>query len=206
MPKCWPDVSVATAAFGHGVAVTPLQFIDAAGGIVRDGTHVPITLLKRDPADLPARSTVSPATSALLRWLMWLVVKDGTGTRANLDSYEIGGKTGTAEKPGRGGYSADRVLASFLRHLPDRCAALYGFPLPGRAQGRRGELRSARGWLDRGARGRDHHRSDRSRPWGVAWRAASGGGLSRAVGRLHPDKVTTTIRREASFAPGIAVR
>ena len=53
-----------------------------------------------------------------MRWLMWLVVEQGTGTKAKLASYEIGGKTGTAEKPGRGGFSTDRVLASFLGAFP----------------------------------------------------------------------------------------
>ena len=118
-PKKWADVTVATAAFGHGISVTPLQFLDAAGGLVGDGTRVPVTLLKREPgADLPHTRYVSARTAELMRWLMWLVVEQGTGTKAKLASYEIGGKTGTAEKAGRGGYSTDRVLASFLGAFP----------------------------------------------------------------------------------------
>jgi cell division protein FtsI (penicillin-binding protein 3) len=118
-PNKWADVTVATAAFGHGIAVTPLQFLDAAGGLVGDGTRVPITLLKRGPdAELPHTRYVSAHTAELMRWLMWLVVEQGTGMKAKLASYEIGGKTGTAEKPGRGGYSSDRVLASFLGAFP----------------------------------------------------------------------------------------
>ena len=99
-PKKWADVTVATADFGHGIAVTPLQFLDAAGGLVGDGTRVPITLLEREP-DAPLQHTryVSAHTAELMRWLMWLVVEQGTGTKAKLASYEIGGKTGTAEKP-----------------------------------------------------------------------------------------------------------
>jgi cell division protein FtsI (penicillin-binding protein 3) len=49
---------------------------------------------------------------------MWLAVEHGTGTQANLDSYEIGGKTGTAEKPVGGRYSLDSVLASFVAAFP----------------------------------------------------------------------------------------
>ncbi len=119
VPKRWADVTVATTSFGHGISVTPLQFVDAVGGLVRDGTRIRPTLLKRDAADLPPRTRfVSEQTAATLRWLMWLVVEHGTGTRAKLASYEIGGKTGTAEKPSRGGYSRDRVLASFLGAFP----------------------------------------------------------------------------------------
>ena len=46
---------MATTSFGHGIAVTPLQFIDAVGGVVRDGMRVPPTLLKRDPDAIPPR-------------------------------------------------------------------------------------------------------------------------------------------------------
>ena len=68
--------------------MTPLQFVDAVGGLVRDGTHVPLTLLKRDPAALPARTRyISAHTAETLRWLMWLVIEHGTGTRAHLPTY-----------------------------------------------------------------------------------------------------------------------
>jgi cell division protein FtsI (penicillin-binding protein 3) len=119
-PKRWADVAVATSAFGHGIAVTPLQFVDAASGLVGDGTRVPPTLLKRPDGDAGLSRTryVKPHTAELMKWLMWLCVEEGTGTLAKLDAYEIGGKTGTAEKPGHGGYSLDKVLASFLGAFP----------------------------------------------------------------------------------------
>lgn len=118
-PKRWPDVTVATTAFGHGIAVTPLQFIDSAAGLVGDGTHVPTTLLKRaDTAALTRTRYIDPHTADLMHWLMWLVVEQGSGTRAKLDSYLIGGKTGTAEKSNGRGYSKDKVLASFLAAFP----------------------------------------------------------------------------------------
>ena len=55
-PKRWADVTVATTSFGHGIAVTPLQFVDAVGGLIGDGTRVPPTLLKRAPATVPPRT------------------------------------------------------------------------------------------------------------------------------------------------------
>jgi cell division protein FtsI (penicillin-binding protein 3) len=119
VPKRWADVTVATTAFGHGIAVTPLQFVDAVSGLIGDGTRIPPTLLERDAsAELPQTRFVSARTADLMRWLMWLTVEEGTGSRAKLPSYLVGGKTGTAEKAGRGGYSLDRVLASFIGAFP----------------------------------------------------------------------------------------
>lgn len=119
VPKRWADVTVATTAFGHGIAVTPVQFVDAVSGLIGDGTHIPTTILKREPgAVVPQTRYVSARTADLMRWLMWLTVEEGTGTRAKLASYLMGGKTGTAEKAGRGGYSLDRVLASFFGAFP----------------------------------------------------------------------------------------
>jgi cell division protein FtsI (penicillin-binding protein 3) len=120
-PERWAEVTVATTSFGHGIAVSPLQFLDAVAGVVGDGTRVAPTLLKRsrgDAAAAPRTRIVSAETAATMRWLMWLAVEQGTGVRAKLASYLVGGKTGTAEKPGRGGYSLDRVLASFVGAFP----------------------------------------------------------------------------------------
>lgn len=120
-PPRWADVTVATTSFGHGIAVTPLQFVDAVNGVLGDGNRIPTTLLRRTPGEvaaLPRTRFVAAATADAMRFLMWLVVEQGTGTQAKLGSYLIGGKTGTAEKPGRGGYSDDLVLASFLGAFP----------------------------------------------------------------------------------------
>ena len=118
-PRRWSDITVATSSFGHGIAVTPLQFLETVGGLIGDGTRVPTTLIERDPAaELPRTRIVDDHTADLMRWLMWLTVEQGTGTRAKLDSYLIGGKTGTAEKPENGRYSTDKVLASFVGAFP----------------------------------------------------------------------------------------
>ena len=63
---------------------------------------------------------VSEATSAALRELMRLGVthKAGTGRLAKAEGYRVGGKTGTAEMPGRGGYREKAVIASFLGAFP----------------------------------------------------------------------------------------
>jgi cell division protein FtsI (penicillin-binding protein 3) len=121
LPKRWADSTTATASFGHSIAVTPLLFVDAVGTVAGDGTRVAPTLLKRQRgAPIERRRLVSARTAEDLRWLMWLTVAKGTGTRAKTPGYLVGGKTGTADKvdPVRGGYLRGAVLASFIGVFP----------------------------------------------------------------------------------------
>ena len=119
LPRRWADVTTATVSFGHGIAVTPFHYLDVVGGLVGDGTRIPPTLLARSPDDLPPRERlVSAKTAQDLRFLLWLTVENGTGTKAQVAGYMVGGKTGTADKAVRGGYSHDAVLASFVGVFP----------------------------------------------------------------------------------------
>lgn len=121
LPRRWADSTTATASFGHSIAVTPLQFVEAVAAISGDGTMVRPTLLKRAPDEHPERSQlVSQKTADALRFLMWLTVEKGTATSARGSGYLLGGKTGTADKvdPVNGGYLHGSVLASFVGVFP----------------------------------------------------------------------------------------
>jgi cell division protein FtsI (penicillin-binding protein 3) len=121
LPPRWSEIASATIAFGHGIAVSVLQFVDAVGGVIGDGTRAPPTLLRRDAADLPPRQRlVGPETAATLDFLMWLTVQSGTGTRGKVPGYLLGGKTGTADKvnPNGRGYLRGAVIASFIGVFP----------------------------------------------------------------------------------------
>lgn len=111
-----------TLAYGHGLALTPLQFTAAAAGLLNGGTTVTPTFLARDPSEpaLAGARLISPRTSALLREVMRRNVTDpaGTGRRADVAGYDVGGKTGTAEMAVRGGYRKKSVIASFLAAFP----------------------------------------------------------------------------------------
>lgn len=121
LPQRWGDVENMTIAYGHGIAVAPLQFAAAAAGIVNGGHRVMPTFVKRQPdagtADIPV---VSAATSDKMRVLLRRNVseKAGTGKRAEVGGYQVGGKTGTAEMPGAGGYRQKAVISSFLAAFP----------------------------------------------------------------------------------------
>lgn len=127
LPAAWGLTETVTIAYGHGLAVAPLQFAVAAAAIVNGGERLAPTFLRHAgapgtaPVSAPAGArVVSGATSASLRELMRLGVthESGTGRRAEADGYGVGGKTGTAEMPGRGGYREKAVIASFLGAFP----------------------------------------------------------------------------------------
>lgn len=112
-----------TLAYGHGLAVTPLQFAVAAAALLNGGTKVTPTFLSRDTIADPASASdrlVSERTSGLLRELMRRNVTEpaGTGGRADVPGYHVGGKTGTAEMAVGGSYRKKSVISSFLGVFP----------------------------------------------------------------------------------------
>jgi len=118
-PAVWRQINSATIAYGHGASVSPLQMASAVGAMVNGGVLRPGTLLKRLPDERPiGRQVISPRTSDAMRWLMRLAVTHGTGKRAEAPGLLVGGKTGTAEKIGPGGYIKGKLLSSFVAAFP----------------------------------------------------------------------------------------
>ena len=119
-PAKWGDLTTMTVAFGHGIAVTPLQVAVADAALVNGGKLIPPTFFPRtrEEADKLAVQAVSPATSANLRYLFALNIEKGSGARAAVPGYMVGGKTGTAEKVENGRYSGNKRLNSFLAAFP----------------------------------------------------------------------------------------
>lgn len=118
-PARWKELETMTIAFGHGLAVSPLQLASAMSAMVNGGRYVTPTLLKRGPDNpVSEREIMSEATSAKLRKLLRLVVSDGTGRKAAAPGYFVGGKTGTAEKAIGRGYSRKRMITSFAGAFP----------------------------------------------------------------------------------------
>lgn len=121
LPPRWGKTAIMTASFGHGLAVAPMQFAAAAAGLLV-GRQVQPTFLKRDPP--VDGSTGSPLIDAKTRKFLVTLFQhnvagpDGTGKRAAVAGYDVGGKTGTADIPGKGGYGRHGVLSSFLAAWP----------------------------------------------------------------------------------------
>jgi cell division protein FtsI (penicillin-binding protein 3) len=116
----WGDISTITIAFGHGIAVAPLQAVMGVSALVNGGYLIPPTFLKRSEADAMAvaKRVIKPETSIKMRYLMRLNAEVGTARKADVKGYYIGGKTGTAEKVINGRYAKKRVLTAFTGILP----------------------------------------------------------------------------------------
>jgi len=119
VPNPWREINTITISFGHGLSVTPLQLLSGVATLINGGEYHPPTLLARSPDEaVSGLRIVSPKTSEQMRGLMRLVVTDGTGKNADVAGYEVGGKTGTAEKAANGGYRKKSVLSSFVAAFP----------------------------------------------------------------------------------------
>jgi len=116
-PSHWKDVETATISFGHGISVSPLSFAAAAAAVVNGGTRITPTFLRHDKPQAGER-VISEKTSAAMRGLMRLVVTEGTGRNADVPGYDIGGKTGTAEKAQGHGYAHKSLISSFCGVFP----------------------------------------------------------------------------------------
>ena len=120
LPKRWSKITSATAAFGHGFAVQPLQGLQVVSGLLNGGLMIPPTFIKRDKetARAQGKQIVKPETSEKMRYLFRLNAVDGTASRAEVPGYRVGGKTGTAEKVVNGRYARDKRLSSFIGAFP----------------------------------------------------------------------------------------
>lgn len=116
-PRHWEEIEAATIAYGHGISVNPLAFAAAAASVVNGGTMIRPTFLKHNEVQHGER-IISEDTSVTMRKLMRLVVTDGTGTKANIPGYNVGGKTGTAEKAENGSYAHHALISSFCGVFP----------------------------------------------------------------------------------------
>jgi len=116
-PDHWGIIETATIGFGHGIAVEPLAYVSAAASVVNGGRRIVPTFLKTD-ADRRGAQVIAPETSAELRGLLRYVVTNGTGRKADIPGYDVGGKTGSAEKPGKHGYQSHVLVTSFFAAFP----------------------------------------------------------------------------------------
>ncbi|WP_299358188.1 penicillin-binding protein 2 [uncultured Paracoccus sp.] len=118
VPTRWPAVTAATVAFGHGLAASPLHLAAAYATIANDGRKVRPTLVHR--REHPQGEVVlSEAAAAAGRKLLRQVVTRGTAKAAEVEGYDVAGKTGTADKPRRGGgYHDNKVVSTFASMYP----------------------------------------------------------------------------------------
>jgi len=123
----WSQLSNASLSIGQEINVTPLQVIDAIAAVANGGLRVQPRIVEKvvdaknntiytPPQTAPVR-VISEKTAAVLNEILKAVVTNGTGVQAALAEHVVAGKTGTAQKAGRGGYG-DKVVASFGGYVP----------------------------------------------------------------------------------------
>ncbi|RLB05951.1 MAG: penicillin-binding protein [Deltaproteobacteria bacterium] len=129
-PKSWSQVDLANISFGQGISVTALQLITALSCIANGGNLMKPYLAQRitdergkvvvEFSPEVRKRVLSEATCRRVTSILKDVVRRGTGTLAHLADYEVAGKTGTAQKvdPLKGGYSEDKIIASFMGFVP----------------------------------------------------------------------------------------
>lgn len=126
--KKWDGMKKYTMSYGQGIAITPLQMISALATTVNGGIYYEPYIvdsikssdgitIKKNIAE-PKRRVISEATSKKIREMLRDAVENGTGKNGGISGYSIGGKTGTAQISGRGGYLKHEYMSSFMGIFP----------------------------------------------------------------------------------------
>lgn len=119
LPRNWSEISTMTISYGHGLSTSPLHLATGYASLLNGGTQVEPTLLRQTAVPQGPR-IVSEAVSRRSIDMLRQVVVRGTASFGEVPGYEVGGKTGTADKPrenGRGYYD-DKVIATFASVFP----------------------------------------------------------------------------------------
>jgi len=123
----WHTIDVATASFGQGIVMTPLELLDAFSSLANDGKrmepHVVSKIITPDgqTIDLPPKmlsQTVKSETAKVMTEILVNAVNKGEAQFARVKGYRIAGKTGTAQIPIAGHYDPNKTIASFIGFAP----------------------------------------------------------------------------------------
>lgn len=122
----WREIDLATASFGQGIAVTPIQMIRAVAAIANGGNlmepHV-VNKIKDDKGSFEIkpkiiRQVIKDSTAQMVKEMMVVAVEEGEAKVFRLKGFKVAGKTGTAQIPVAGHYDADKTIASFVGFAP----------------------------------------------------------------------------------------
>ncbi|MBU4351374.1 penicillin-binding protein 2 [Candidatus Parcubacteria bacterium] len=124
------EINFATASFGQGIEITPIQLVKAYCAIANNGKMPKPHLIKEIVNEVNGKgliqkirpelsqNIISPETSAKVTSMMVSVIENGYSKKAKIPGYFIAGKTGTAQVPEEGTYSSDKTIQSFVGFAP----------------------------------------------------------------------------------------
>ena len=126
--KDWSEINLATISFGQGIAVTPLQIVSAVQGSINNGEQMQPRIIRqildsegnivKDFTPEVKSRPISKETSYKINMILRNVVENGTGKKARIPGYLVGGKSGTANVVENGMYAKGKYIASFVGFAP----------------------------------------------------------------------------------------
>ncbi len=117
-PRKWTELSAMTISYGHGLSTSPMHLAAGYSAIANGGRYVSPTILKQDGPQLGPR-VMSAQAAAQSRVMLRRVVTEGTASFGEVEGYNVGGKTGSADKPKPGGgYYEGKLLSTFASIFP----------------------------------------------------------------------------------------
>ena len=110
VPFNWGKCKLATVSYGHGITTTILQLAKAYSIVANGGYEIKPSLIKKDEYLKNNRILNEKVSKEIVQILRKIVTqKEGTASLANVNGYEVAGKTGTAQKSVEGGYSKKKI-------------------------------------------------------------------------------------------------
>lgn len=124
----WYPIDVATASFGQGISMTPLQLITAVNAIAADGNLMQPYVVEKiitDEKEIEIKPKIKrrifdSSTTKVMTWMMVNAIENGESKWVKIPGHEIAGKTGTAQIPVAGHYDPNQTIASFVGFFPAR--------------------------------------------------------------------------------------
>ncbi len=123
----WVPIDLATASFGQGISITPIQLVTAVNTIANGGVRMKPYVVQKIQTEQGKIVEIEPeilntpitsATSEVLKWMMVNSVERGESQWTKLPGYRVAGKTGTAQIPVAGRYDPNKTIASFVGFFP----------------------------------------------------------------------------------------
>lgn len=116
-PRRWKDINLLTISYGYGLAVSPLHIISATNAIINDGKMITPRFTYNFKSQ-KKNQIISKETSDLMKRLFRITVEKGTARLANVNGFNVGGKTGTARKISNNEYKQGEYVSSFMGVFP----------------------------------------------------------------------------------------
>lgn len=125
--KEWKEIDLATASFGQGIAVTPIQMVRAVSVVANGGNLMEPHIVKeiKDESGKTfeikpkvIREVIKDSTASIVKEMMVAAIEEGEAKFFRLKGFKIAGKTGTAQIPVAGHYDPDKTIASFVGFAP----------------------------------------------------------------------------------------